>query len=244
MSKQPLINVTCHVGGLDISGDTNQLDVTLKAAPEKTTNFGSGGWEESIGGLLAADWKFKGFWEAVSPTSEPDQTFFNSLGTVVPVAFSITRPQAQGDVAYFRQAQGVTYTPHEIVGKVRSFDLDLVGTLVSVRGQVLDAETDTATGVGEGIVLPAVGAGQTLYAQVQVIAITGTGGPTFTPVIQSDTGPTFPAPTARIAFPAFSAYGAAQLSVAGPITDTSYRLSFAITGVTPSVQYVAYIGIR
>jgi hypothetical protein len=244
MSKTPIINVTCHVGGLDISSDTNDLAVTDKAAVEVVTNFASGGWQEIIGGIASADWKYKGFWEAVAVTSEPDQTFFNSLGTLVPVAYSMTRPQAQGDVAYFMQCQGMTYAPHEIVGKARSFDLDMMGNGVQARGQVLDAETDTATGVGEGITLPAVGATQTLYAQIQVLSLTGTGGPTFAPVIQSDTLINFPAPTARITFPVFSAYGASHLSVPGPITDTKYRLSFAVTGVGPSVTYAVYIGIR
>ena len=51
MSVFALTSVTSTLNSVDITGDTKNVTLTLDAAQLDTTDFASGGWNESIGGL-------------------------------------------------------------------------------------------------------------------------------------------------------------------------------------------------
>ncbi len=246
MGKLVLFNVTAQVGGVDVSGQSNSIEVNATVASEVATTFNSQGWEELLGGIIAfKKLMLKGFWDAnaVVGPGEPDQGFFNDLGQLVLFSASVTRPQAQGDLAYFGQALEMTYQMTNQVGKLAGFQLDGAGSGKLVRGQVLDPSTQTATGTGTGVTLPAVAATQTAFAGIHVSAVSGTT-PALTMLVQSDaTGDAWASPTTRFTFPVFNAYGWAFMSLAGPITDTGWRTKWTIAGTTPSFTYTVLLGI-
>jgi hypothetical protein len=247
MGKLVLTNVTAQYGGVDVSGQSNSIEVNATVASEVSTNFASQGWEELQGGILAfKKFMLKGFWDAnaVVGPGEPDQGFFNDLGQLVLVSASVTRPQAQGDLAYFGQTMEMTYQMTNQVGKLAGFQIDGSGSGKLVRGQVLDPSTQTVTGTGTGVTLPAVTAGQTVYAGIHVTAESGTASPSLVMLVQSDaTGDAWASPTTRFTFPTFNAYGWAFMSLAGPITDTGWRTKYTITGNMPSFTYAVLLGV-
>jgi multidrug efflux pump subunit AcrA (membrane-fusion protein) len=247
MGKLVLTNVTAQYGGVDVSGQTNSLEVQATVAQEVSTTFASAGWEELLGGIVAfKKLMLKGFWDAntVVGPGEPDQTFFNDLGTLVLFSATVTRPQAQSDVAYFGQTLEMTYQIQNQVGKLAGYQLDGSGSGKLVRGKVLDASTQTATGTGTGVTFPAASATQAVYAGIHVTAESGTAAPSLVMTVQSDaTGDAWASPTTRFTFPTFNAYGWAFMSLAGPITDTSWRTKWTITGTTPSFTYTVLLGI-
>jgi hypothetical protein len=76
-----------------------------------------------------------------------------------------------------------------------------------------------------------------------VIAAGGTL-PTLDVTVQSDDAEGFASPTTRLTFTQKSAIGAEFITpVAGPITDTWWRVSWAIGGTTPTFGIVACVGI-
>jgi hypothetical protein len=246
MGKLVLTNVTAQYGGVDVSGQSNSIEVNATVAQEVSTNFASQGWEELQGGILAfKKFMLKGFWDAnaVVGPGEPDQGFFNDLGQLVLVSASVTRPQAQGDLCYFGQTLEMTYQITNQVGKLAGFQLDGSGSGQLVRGQILDASTQTATGTGTGVVLPALdGADDVMFAGIHVATVAGTT-PSLIMTVQSDaTGDVWASPTTRFTFPTFNAYGWAFMSLPGPITDTGWRTKWTIAGTLPSFTYTVLLG--
>ncbi|HET6262350.1 MAG TPA: hypothetical protein VFG99_08950, partial [Chloroflexia bacterium] len=90
--------------------------------------------------------------------------------------------------------------------------------------------------------LPAVAAGQWLVGTLHVMSVSGTG-PSLTATIQSDDAVGMPSPTARLSFNAQTAIGGQVFRLAGPITDTFYRVSYTIAGTTPSLLFMSAAGV-
>lgn len=104
----------------------------------------------------------------------------------------------------------------------------------------------TATGAGSALSLGAVGAAQRLYAVLHVDGITGTGA-TITVIVESDDNSEFTSPVTRATFTAVTLAGGATsqwIEVAGPITDTYYRVSYTVAGTLPSINGIAFVGIQ
>jgi hypothetical protein len=130
------------------------------------------------------------------------------------------------------------------IGEILPFDLDMMGSHGAsglVRGQITKAKgTVSATGAsGTGVNLGNVATGQYLYATFHVF---GTPGTTITAVIQSDDNAGFSSATNRITFgPITTAGGTWGTRVAGPLTETHYRLN--VTAITGTFTVAAAIGI-
>jgi hypothetical protein len=82
-----------------------------------------------------------------------------------------------------------------------------------------------------------------MFLALHVVAISG--APTFTVVLESDDNAGFTSPTTRLTSASYSAStGAEWQSVAGPVTDTYWRVKWTVTGGTgPSVSFLAVAGI-
>ena len=47
MSKTVLINVRTFAAGVDVTGVSNKIELSSEVEVKKTTNHGSGGWDEA-----------------------------------------------------------------------------------------------------------------------------------------------------------------------------------------------------
>jgi len=110
----------------------------------------------------------------------------------------------------------------------------------SMEGQVVK----TATGNGTAYTLGAVTAAQKVYSFLHIMAISGTGTPTLTVAVQSDDNGGMSSPVAQITHTAFTAIGSEWKSANGPITDTYWRLSWTISGTSPSFTFICGVGIK
>jgi hypothetical protein len=132
------------------------------------------------------------------------------------------------------------------VGDVGSWMANGTGTWPLARGRCAHASgvPRTATGSGTAVQLGALAAGQHLYANLHVLSVSGMAAPTLTVTVQSDDNSGFTTPTTRGSFAAKSAVGGEPIRIAGPFTDTYWRVGWTITGTNPSFLFLASFGIE
>lgn len=242
-----LKNVRLFTGGLDLTGTTNKLEIKKKVETKPVTTWGSYDvttgqvWEENIGGLASAEWSAGGpDAYGVGLTDEILSSGVGLLGafTAMPASADV------GAVAHLAYALEGDVTTLGGVGDVAPWAASWKSSSPMPRGVVLHppGTARTSTGNGTAVEYVAVAAAQKLYASLHVLSVSGTSTPTLTVTVESDTTG-FPSATSRIAFDAATAVGGQWKSVAGAITDTFYRVSWTISGSSPSFLFCCAVGV-
>ena len=178
----------------DLTNDTNEVGIEVDAATLDSTTFASGGWVAHVGGLRSGKFMVKGLFDA-GTADLPDNLSFTNLGvSSIPVTVTPVAPVV-GGLAYMGTFMQPTYKAGGKVGDLLTFETSAVSDAPIVRGQVASIVAKTTTGTTASLNLGAVAAGQRIYANIHVLSVSGTGGPTLTVAVQSDTATGFPAPT-------------------------------------------------
>jgi hypothetical protein len=245
MSKTVLTNVRCFAVGVDLTGNSNKIELSSEVEAKETTNYGSQGYKEVLGGLGSAEISGEGQWEALDATKVDDGAWAG-LGGVGPWSVSANNGAAVGDLAYFTQALRSDYKLFDAVGEVAPWTSTAKSAWPLVRGQFAHppGTARTATGTGTGIQVGAVATGKRMYASLHVLSVAGTATPTITARVESSVDNTFASPTTRLTFTAATAVGGQILRTAGTaVTDTWWRVAWTISGTTPSFLFTAALGI-
>jgi len=245
MSAFSLTDATVLVHDHDFSGDSNQVTLSGEAEALDSTTFRSGGARARVAGLKTTSLDVQGFWD---PT--PDASIFADLelGTMGR-ACTVSPRNIEGGTAYIFRGGRFTYSQFGDVGALAPFSLGMMNTNREglIRGAYLKRATDsegadvtvTASGAtGTATEVGAVSSGQYLYATFHVL----TAGTTITAVVESDADDTFGSATTRITFgPITTTGGTWGTRVAGPITDTWYRVR--VTAITGTFKIACAVGI-
>lgn len=242
MATQVLTDPKLYVGEYDLSGDLNAVALNYAAEMLDATAFGQT-TRIHKGGLKTVGLSGEGFWSGGSDLV--DDALFAKIGvadvpvTVVPAGETVANP-----CYLFRCIHG-SYAPGADIGEMLRFSVSAEGSggVGAVRGQVLHVGSETATGAGTKVQVGAVTAGQTLYAALHVLTVSGTS-PTLDVVLQSDADASAGGETGRITFAQATGITSEWASVAGAITDTYWRASFTIGGTdTPTFEFILAVGI-
>lgn len=225
----------------DFTGDSNQLRFDVSVEPLDATVFGSGGWKSFVGGRKTAKLDVDGFL-SVAASGSVDQELLPDLGAVDRLV-TFSPVAGVGELAYFGRMGKFATNLFGKVAELTPFSLSCSGSdpIGFVRGQVAAAKaTAAATGVvGSALDLGAAAATQKLYCAVHVHS----AGTTLTLELESSPDNTFAAPTLQATIGPLTAAGGTWLvPVAGPITDTWYRLN--ASAVTGSFTITAAIAIQ
>lgn len=249
MSKAILANVRLFAGGTDLTGVANQVEIAGSLDAKNATTFGSVDaagrlWMDNLGGLLNAELSASGFWEAGSASFVDDDMWAN-FGGVGP--WSTSGPGgdvSEGAPAYLLNALRTSYSALGQVGEIAPFSGAATSTGSFAKGATLltPSTARTVTGTGAVVNLGAVPAGKAMRAALHVVSIAGTT-PTFAAILQSAAAVGFASPTTRATFQVVNGAAGTRSaeyvsSAVGPITDAFWRISFTITGTTPS--YIAW----
>jgi hypothetical protein len=239
MASTVLTDAKLYVSEFDLSGYMNAVNLEFAAEMLDETTFGQT-TRVHTGGVKSVVAGAEGFWQAV-----PDAALFARIGVQnAPVTISPTGA-ADGGLAYLFRAIHAEYAPGGSHGELLGFSTSMEGSdgAPLVRGLVLQpAGSETETGTGTGRQLGAVAAGKTLYASLHVLS--ASSGDTLDVIVQSDDNSDFSSPTTRLTFPQASAVGSGWQTLAGPVTDTWYRVSFTIAGDgDPDFSFVVAVGI-
>lgn len=244
MSKMVLTNVRAFAGAVDLTGVTNKVEIDPKVEAVKVTNYGSGGWDELLGGLAETDIVAAGFWESGADASFVDPASFAGLGAVGPWSVA-PAGAADGALAYLTNALEAKYNPIQGgVGDAAGFEATAKGSTKLARGVVAHppGTARTVTGVGSSFQIGALSATQSLYVNLHVLSVSGTATPTLTVRIESDNATGFPSATTVGTFTAATAVGGQHMRIAGATTDDWFRAAWTISGTNPSFLFVVTLG--
>lgn len=243
MATAPLLNCKLWFGGYDLSGDMNALALKVSAAEKPATAFGDAGIKRRSG-LKSVMAQHRGYIDLA--VGGVDDVLFGKLAVADEPMTAAPTDGTEGEIAYtFRALEG-EYSPMGEVDEMFGFAVAAESSAGDplVRGTVVLNGTKTVTGTGSIFNLGAVGATQKLYAALHVFGVTG-GTPTLDVTVQSAALVGFGSPTTRITFAQAIARGSQwAAAVAGPITDGFWRVSYTISGSTPSFPFVVVVGIQ
>lgn len=236
-------NITTWFGGYDMTSDLNSTTLAMQYDALDATVYGCSARVRAAG-LEDCQLDELGFWQSGAAGAAVDPVAFAALGGSSQVITNSV-DGAETSPAYFYRARQFSYQLGGQIGEVLPFQLQAqsargtgLASVAAVRGNVLKTKANvSATGAtGTAQQLGAVGASQYLYGAFHVFS----AGTTITAVLESATANTFVGATTRMTFgPITTVGGTWGTRVAGPITDTWWRLRVtAITG-TFSIACVA-----
>lgn len=239
-----LKNFRNWVGGYDMTTDLAQVTTDLDHEVQDDTRMqpvGSGGARARLCGLEDIS-------TAVGGYNNPalggvDEKAFASWSGGLEEPWTQSYDGVEGSPAYILRGGSFKYGLGGQVGSNYAFTLDAKGTngeMAAARGLITKTKgvVSAIGATGTGQQLGAVAAGQYLYASFHTFAI----GTTITAVIESAPSNAFGANTTRLTFGPITTIGGTLLRVAGPITDTWYRLR--ITAITGSFTVAAIPAIK
>lgn len=241
MTTFVMTDVTTYVGGYDFTTDLNKVIVKAEVDELDATTFGGGGYKARLGGLRDVMADMGGFWQSAT-SAAVDPQVFSELGTADRPVTILPAP-TETSIAYMFLGAKFSYEMFGQVGEITPFALSMKGTNTYglVRGQLAKARGNvSATGAaGSALSLGAVGAGQYLYAALHVFS----AGTTVTVQVQSDDDGGMSSPTTRGTIgPVTTTGGTWLVRVAGPITDTFWRLN--VSAITGTFNVAGAIGIQ
>jgi hypothetical protein len=245
MPKTILTNVRCFAAGVDLTANSNKVELSSEVETKESTNYASQGYKEVMGGIASAEISAEGQWEALDSTKVDDASWAQ-FGGVGPWSISANNGAAVADLAYFTSALRADYKLGDAVGEVAPWTSTAKSSWPLVRGQFAHppGTARTATGTGTGLNVGAVAVNKRLYAALHVLSVAGTT-PSITARVESSVDNTFGAPTTRLTFTAANAVGGQILRTAGTaITDPWWRIAWTISGTTPSFLFAAALGIQ
>lgn len=238
-----LQDVSIYVGGHDMTTDANEVSLSVEVDEQETTTFGSGGYRQRIGGLRDISMDLSGFYQAGAGQVDPH--VFDTIGVGgEPIVVSPTG--AADSTAYGFIGGKFSYEILGGIGDVAPFSLNVSATdgVGLIRGKlVAPKQTKSATGVLGSVVTDLssndqVSSSQHLYAVLHVFS----AGTTITVQVQSDDNSGFSSATTRATIGPITAVGGTWMTrVAGPITDTHYRMN--ISAITGTFSVAGFIGI-
>lgn len=242
MALTALTNAKIMAGAADLSGYTNSVELSAEAEEHDVTTFGNAGWRARLGGMKTTTINASGFWDAGSAALPDDRMFGDFGATGVPMTVAVT--PTVGDVSYFTRVARLNYTFGAEVGEVLPFESEASGDGTTlVRGLVADNQARTATGTSGVLTLVVPTATTRPYAAIHVVAVSGTA-PSMTVALQGDNAGGFPSPATIATSAPITAPGWIWLQGAyGASADAFYRLSYTISGTSPSFTVVASVGV-
>lgn len=239
MGSFTLVDATTHIGGYDWTTDMNQITFSGESEELENTTFGNGGWRSRLGGLKDINAELAGYWQAA--TTSVDTEAFNSLGLANEIV-TMGPTGVEGSTAYLWRGEKFTYDMWGNIGEVTPFNLALMGShgQGAARGAWLKKRANVSATGATGSAFQIVGgipSGAALHASLHVFS----AGTTVTGVIESDDANTFASATTRLTFSAVTSVGGTFQRIAGPITDTWFRLR--ITAITGTFNVACAIGV-
>lgn len=246
MAALALIDAEIVAGPLRLGGQANEVKLDMSAKELDATVFTSGGWTEVAAGLKMAEIEASGYMNPApleTGALSPDAQMWNELGGAqVPVTICPTA--ADLSVAYIVPTRRGKISLFGKVGELAPFGSTMWGDGAAARGQLIHPANvvRSAGGTGSTAVLGTVPAGRSLLAAIHVLAVTGTG-PALTITVQRDDNAGFTTPTTVATLGPISAPTAQLTTVVGPITpDDRYRVTWTLTGTTPTARFAVAVG--
>lgn len=247
MAQYVITDADIWAGSYEFSCYTASVKTDVTVAEVDFTTMCSGGWSTVKGGLKTWTAEIEGFNDLdESGGSSIDSRNWSQLGSNDPWGMTHTTA-ADAGVCYFGNGLlSSVYPQGPEVGAAGKLSAKWAGSSAFVRGQVAVNGAKTTTGTGTILdfgTTPTTS--MKVYAAVWVTAISGTSSPTITVKVQSDDNSGMSSATDRITFSAVTAIGAQWATpISFPSGERYWRMSWTVSGSSPSLTTVGMIGIQ
>lgn len=238
MAIEVMHNARWYLGDYDLSGEANEITVDMGGEALDHLPLNADGWVRRYAGALKADLDGRGVldrdtWHAVQA--------YARAGTAVPTAIFEVAP-VLGALALLAEGRVPKRMDQLQVGQLGQVELAFRASGRVMLGWCLGALTLIPDGTTNGVALelPGVAADRSLYVAVFVLGVFGDQG--LEVRVESDADDTFAAPVERLSITPTGRAGTWH-RVAGPITDTTYRLATTVTDGPISVPLVVVVGV-
>lgn len=238
MAEHILRDQKLWVDGFEFTGVMSAMGLNYGAEIVDRTAFGSDS-RLRLGGLKTVTAQHEGYYDA-----DPfDEALFSRIGAGdTPMSFAAD-DAVEGSTAYSFLANLAEYSPGAQVGEMYKFSVGAEASGSLIRGTLMHDAARTTSAGGTARQLGAVAAGQILYAALHVTAASGTT-PTLDVTVESDDLVGFGTPTTRLTFAQKVVIGSEWLTLAGPVADDWWRISWAVGGTGPSFDFAVVLGIQ
>jgi hypothetical protein len=219
----------------NLTSVANSVEASVESEEVDVTTFGSNGDRRFIGGLKQAQLQVMTFTDYTVDAKGLD-------GEANVVLTFVGEGNDQGNTSLTIPGLSTAVTEGGAVGEARKTDLTFRGTGQPLFGKLLQPKiTRTASGSSAALQLGAVPAGKKVYLACHVLAASGST-PTLTIKLQSGTT-SGGATTDRITSSEFTGTGVELKALAGPVTDTWWRINATIGGAGPSFTLACTVAI-
>lgn len=210
-------NLTSMVRSFSWAAKGESLDSTTLGVSTKT----------KMCGIPDAELSVDGFFETGADTLDSELFAAVDAGEE-PVVTVLSKTSLAGDPAHMFKALAASYQPLGEVGQITPFKASFTGNGKVLCGKNLFHGTATNPGgTGSAVQHVAVGAAQKLYVGINVTGDTSGSG--LVVIVQSDDNAGFTSPVSRLTTVSSDVKGSAMYEVAGPITDTYYRIVYVVS---------------
>ena len=226
-----------YLEGYDLSGFSNQLDLSRSVEVPDRSSFGDVNRRTMAGGLETI--RFTGGGYADLDDGEIEEVLNDNLGVADAVLTVSPEAGAMSDVAYVMKSIVASYEQGGDVGIIYPFKFSASGQTRGVRGHILYPKTAiSGAGTGTSREEGAISATQDGYGALHIFAISDG---TLTVTINSDADDVWGG-TSRIAFGGKTQVGGYWKTVAGAITDQYWRVEWTFSGT--SATFAVGFGIK
>ncbi|MEV4474669.1 hypothetical protein [Nonomuraea sp. NPDC049504] len=246
-----LLDARLFAGPVDLTSVNNSVTLNCEIEEKPTTAFGDQGWTALLGGLFSTGIEAAGQWEAgedaAAAVQAVDPASWDGLVNRRQQPWTACPESADvGSLAWFTGARRSSYTLGEAVGEVAPWQSKATSSGPLVRGVVVHAPGVPRSSAGSGAArnLGPLNASQRLHAALHVLSVAGTT-PSITLRVESAANEAFTAPTIRATFTAATADDerGQLVTVAGPVSDTWWRIAWTVAGTSPSFLFLSALGI-
>jgi len=241
-----LIEPVLLANELDVSCYADTVTIEHDAAALMATTFCSSGYEVPVAGRRSTVFTASGPTDVTSSTASAQSAVDQALAASLAGTWTVSAVQAgatEGNVGYFTQGTLFQRAPLDgAAGEVAQHNVEWRGGTRLVRGRLAVARTITTSSSASGVELGAVSAAQRIWCAAHFLTAGGTT-PSLAVKVQSDVDNTFATPTDQITLTAQTAKGGQFASTVGPVTDTWWRVTWTVSGTSPSFITRVLIGI-
>lgn len=236
MAVYPVSTRKLLIDQYDISGHLNSLTFNLNKDANENTVFGNTA-HSTLPGIKGFTLEHSGFGESGTGLIETiTSDNWNSTAKIM----SVLSSNVSGEPAYSAQGIVPNYTLGGKIGDMYGFNGSAVGAggITIVRGALLATGSKATGGNGTAYQLGAVSTAQYVYGIIHCTAHNA-GSTTITVKIQSSSAENFSVANDRITFSVLADVGKQWATpVAGEITDTWWRATWAVTSTPAATIYV------
>lgn len=238
------LSAAIYVNAYDLTSDSYMMVANVDASEADATNFGSGGKQQfAASGIVKAHADLSGFFDGTL-NNPALWAYLNTAQNLVTLAPFGTR----NDRAFMmRSVESKFSGPDLKIGDTAKLNGHVASDNVEggLMGYLIEpSTTKTTTGVGTEQQDGAVLTGQFVHGFLHVFAESGTAAPTLAVTVKSAAATGMAGATTRLTFATQTGLGQDYQFLAGPITDTWWRVEWAITGTTPSFGFAVALAIQ